>query len=319
MEDNYINHLLEEEVYEDIFKDFDFTLLDTTDFKEDSVREEIILPILRKLGYSASGENKIIRSKTLKYPFHHIGTSKSKILIPDYTFEINGENRWVLDAKSPNQNIVADANVNQVYSYAVHREIRSDLFCLCNGREFSIFDVKKLEPLLHFNIKDLKIYWNQLVKYLSPKFIKKPHLRDFSLDFGLFLFKIGNLETWAEPMEFVLNDLSDIAMIEDNLYSINDVFIVNDVIGNEINEIKGQKFMITFDFDRAKYESLLEILPIKFKSQVVRDLKTSPFRFQKKHDENICRIKITAFRSEVILTNTDENYSPFEVIKFELL
>ena len=50
----------------DFLKDFDFKLLDDPDFKEDSVREEIILPLLKYLGYSASGQNRIVRSKSLR-------------------------------------------------------------------------------------------------------------------------------------------------------------------------------------------------------------------------------------------------------------
>ena len=39
-----------------ILNNFDFSILDNGDFLEDSVREEIITPILHKLGYSASGK-----------------------------------------------------------------------------------------------------------------------------------------------------------------------------------------------------------------------------------------------------------------------
>ncbi len=42
---------------------FDFNLVDSPGFKEDSVREEIIHPLLKALGYAASGPNQIIRSK----------------------------------------------------------------------------------------------------------------------------------------------------------------------------------------------------------------------------------------------------------------
>ncbi len=54
---------------ENIFSDFEFTLLDSPDFKEDSVREELILPMLNALRFSATGENKIIRSKAVSHPF----------------------------------------------------------------------------------------------------------------------------------------------------------------------------------------------------------------------------------------------------------
>jgi hypothetical protein len=57
------------------------------DFKEDSVREVIILPVLKALGYT---ENNIVRSKTLKHPFLRIGGNR-KIpikLIPDYALKV---------------------------------------------------------------------------------------------------------------------------------------------------------------------------------------------------------------------------------------
>jgi hypothetical protein len=37
-----------------IYENFDWTLLKTSGFKEDSVREELIAPLLKMLGYSAS-------------------------------------------------------------------------------------------------------------------------------------------------------------------------------------------------------------------------------------------------------------------------
>jgi hypothetical protein len=68
-----------------MFDDFNFNLLDDPDFKEDAVREELLVPLLNKLGYSASGECGIIRSKSLVHPFVMIGTQQRKInIIPDY-------------------------------------------------------------------------------------------------------------------------------------------------------------------------------------------------------------------------------------------
>lgn len=43
-----------------LFKSFDFNLLDSPDFKEDSVREELITPLLHALGYQARGEFQIL-------------------------------------------------------------------------------------------------------------------------------------------------------------------------------------------------------------------------------------------------------------------
>ncbi len=82
------------------------------DFKEDSVREVIILPILEELGY---GQENIVRSKTLRHPFLKIGTQKRPInLVPDYILKVENNFAWVLDAKAPDQKIINSDNVGQV-------------------------------------------------------------------------------------------------------------------------------------------------------------------------------------------------------------
>lgn len=150
-------------------EDFDWTLLDSQDFKEDSVREEIIHPLLKALGYAASGPNRITRSKGLEHPFLTVGSKKKPItLIPDYLLTVDGNFTFVLDAKSPDEEIKTGHNVEQVYSYAVHPEIRVELFALCNGREFILFDVHQKEPVLYLHLSEITHYWEDLLKYLFP-------------------------------------------------------------------------------------------------------------------------------------------------------
>jgi len=99
---------------------FDFRLLNSPLFKEDSVREELILPTLNALGYSAAGPNRIIRSKPLEHPFITIGSKKRQItLIPDYLLTVGPNFTFVLDAKGPEEEIKTGNNVEQVYSYAI--------------------------------------------------------------------------------------------------------------------------------------------------------------------------------------------------------
>jgi len=62
--------------------DFNFSAVDQPSFKEDAVREEIITPILHALGYKATGDLRIKRSKKLIHPFVMIGSKKHKINIP---------------------------------------------------------------------------------------------------------------------------------------------------------------------------------------------------------------------------------------------
>ncbi|MDB9323144.1 DNA methyltransferase [Nodularia spumigena CS-591/04] len=153
---------------QNIFGELNFQALkNNPDFKEDSVREVVILPILKALGYT---EINIVRSKTLQHPFLKIGSKKRPVnLIPDYVLKLENKFAWVLDAKSPNQNIKEGDHIEQVYSYAIHPEIRSNYFALCNGVEFSIFKTTETDiPVLFFSLDEIEYHWDKLTQYLSP-------------------------------------------------------------------------------------------------------------------------------------------------------
>jgi hypothetical protein len=138
------------------------------DFKEDSVREIIILPMLKELGYA---QENIIRSKTLQHPFLKIASKKRSVnLIPDYVLKVGNNYAWVLEAKAPNQEIISDDNLEQAYSYAAHPEINSIYFALCNGLEFSLFKTfSTRQPVLYFKLENIYENWGKLTDLLSPR------------------------------------------------------------------------------------------------------------------------------------------------------
>lgn len=76
-----------------IFENIDFNNL-PEDYNEICVREEIIAPLLKLLGYSSSDKSKcIVREPHLKQPFTQMGTKNFKIsIIPDYLIKVNGKN-----------------------------------------------------------------------------------------------------------------------------------------------------------------------------------------------------------------------------------
>ena len=156
-------------IRQQLFGDLDFSSLrDNREFLEDSVREVIILPILERLGYTPDS---IVRSKSLKHPFLKIGSNKKRPieLIPDYVLKVADGYAWVLDAKSPTEKIVNDDNVGQVYSYAVHPEICSTYFALCNGIELAVYRTGGYDvPVLYFQIDEIDHYFSQLYRLLSP-------------------------------------------------------------------------------------------------------------------------------------------------------
>lgn len=152
-----------------VLKDFDFELLNSPKFKEDSVREEITAPLLRALGYSLKKPNVIHRSVTLKDPWLKTGSKKLQLTyVPDYVLEAADSYRWVLDAKAPDENVLDLGHIGQVYSYARHHEIRAKRFALCNGRQLAIFSDDRQEPLLVAGLQELAHHWPAITVLLSP-------------------------------------------------------------------------------------------------------------------------------------------------------
>lgn len=160
-----------------LFQDFDFSLLNDPDFKEDSVREELILPLLKALSYkSYGGHNRIIRSKSLVHPFVKVGSGKRNIhIIPDYLLEVNGRYSFVLDAKSPKESIT-NHHLEQAYFYAIHPDIRVEYYGLCNGKKFIIQRITDKKPTLYFHLSEISKYWTKLKQILSPDAFIQYHL-----------------------------------------------------------------------------------------------------------------------------------------------
>lgn len=125
-----------------IFSDFDFDDLNSPDFKEDSVRELLILPILNELGYGKSKDAKIHRSKSVTHSFVQTGSGRHPLRsVPDYLLEVEGKYAWVLDAKGPNEEIKSGDNRQQAFFYAIHPEINVPYYAPCNVKEFVLFRV----------------------------------------------------------------------------------------------------------------------------------------------------------------------------------
>ncbi|GMO35909.1 MAG: hypothetical protein Ta2B_16050 [Termitinemataceae bacterium] len=168
-----------ENIRQKLFGNLDFeTIPANKDFKEADVRAVIIDPILKELGFT---HENILREKTLQSPFLKTGSTKRKLtLIPDYVLKVEDGCAWVLDAKAPTQKIINDDNVEQVYCYAAHPEIRSNYFALCNGIEFSLFRTTETEkPVLAFCINEIDQYWQVLQNTLSPNCFKTGKIIEF--------------------------------------------------------------------------------------------------------------------------------------------
>jgi hypothetical protein len=154
-----------------LFAPLPFDRLNETD-----IREEVIAPLLRQLGYRAGSENNVIREQSLRYPKISLGLKKPKKDPElrgkaDYILEVNGRLRWMIEAKAPEVAIDIDA-VEQAYTYANHPEIRAIYFALCNGRTLSVFRTNEgpnAAAILSLPYEQFDRKFQTLINLLSPE------------------------------------------------------------------------------------------------------------------------------------------------------
>lgn len=288
--------------------DFDFSVIDTKGFLEDSVREEIITPILHELGYSVSGLHRIVRSKPLTHPYVLFGTVQRKInIIPDYILYVNGEPAIVIDAKNPNENIVSGLNVQQTYSYAIHTEVRARLYGLCNGRLLTIFSIFEYEPIIEIDLTNFQNNWNLIEQYLKPEYVERPYLADFHPDLGLTLLKLN--ENLDIEYIFLTIFVSSILKISESEYTISSGLKYGD-----------DKFIASFDFNDIQYYNFLKIIPIEYKDEIELCLSRQPFYaiFESDHQLEIS-VKARITEKVIKTEQTNEEFVPFKIIEFNVI
>ncbi|MEL4429651.1 hypothetical protein [Shewanella mangrovisoli] len=278
---------------------FDLQALNDPDFKEDSVREEIIVPILKALGYEASKPYKIIRSKGLEHPFVSVGSARKNITcIPDYLFEVDDRYAWVLEAKGPGENILSGKHVEQAYSYAIHSEIRVPLFALCNGREFVLFHISKEKPLLYFAMESLPFYFDNLAKYLAPENCLNAEFK-LAKDLGLHLKRLG-FESF-DSIIFPNMPFGFIAQLDPDMFTT--------ATGTKVEG--GDTYAISLDFG----EEVLSQMHGKIPSQAIEMLKV-----REKSGRKVIRfldgnymLTLDCRVGNELQENTDEIFLPFIV------
>lgn len=136
--------------------------IDFTRLNEADVREEIIAPLIRELGYRSSTEHNVLREQSLRYPRLSLGrkdTRKDPLLRgkADYILEAGGLVRWVIEAKAPTCDIDID-EIEQAWTYANHPEVRAVFFLLCNGRHLMVYQTNlgpASTPILSIGYKQL--------------------------------------------------------------------------------------------------------------------------------------------------------------------
>jgi len=230
-----------------MFDDFDPSLFDDPDFKEDSVREEIVVPILLRLGYSSSGANRIIRSKALLHPFVMIGSKRQPIhIIPDYLLQSDGRPGLVLDAKRPESKLIKSKHAEQAYSYAIHPEVRVRFYALCSGRQLVAYDIYGIEPIFAIDFCDIDRKWDIIKSVLSPENVSFAFNNYLDPDFGIAALKMG--AEIGQQWLFLFTKLQQVSSVSDDLFTMAVRMPVGDV-----------DHLVSFDADKSAFDDFLAL------------------------------------------------------------
>jgi hypothetical protein len=133
-------------------------------YSEADVREEVITPILRTMGYAKESAFSVGRETTLNF--------LDKRLSVDYSITLWQENFWIIEAKKPNvtKGKFKYKQLWQAVQYAVHPEINAALVVLCDGHALEIFDREESleEPILRVERKNLIRDFDKIRVLLGP-------------------------------------------------------------------------------------------------------------------------------------------------------
>jgi hypothetical protein len=188
------------------------------------------------------------RSKPLRHPFVMIGSRKHPVnIIPDYTLFCDDLPVMILDAKKPTEAVVNSTHVEQVYSYAIHPEVRCEIYGLCNGRDWSFFHTGRSEPLLVMATGEIDARSEEFFRYFNPTVLKTPDILDFNADFGLHAYRAGIKE--GSLFRFEGYSLQLVARLDEHLFTVDSTCAVND-----------REHMISFDVDHQALEKMLTAL-----------------------------------------------------------
>lgn len=133
-------------------------------WSEADVREEIITPVLRIMGYAKKNMFSITREKPLRI--------MEQRLFADYTVTLWEEDFWVIEAKKPNatKGRFKYSQLLQAVQYAAHPAVNAALVVLCDGHAIEIYDREEsLEaPVLRVERENLLRDFDKVRAFLGP-------------------------------------------------------------------------------------------------------------------------------------------------------
>ena len=151
---------------------------DFENMNETDVREEIVRPLISRLGYRHGTEAYVQTEVRLSYGAAFLGRKdpkKDPLLQgrPDYVCGVVAAGRWIIEVKAPGAGIGRET-VQQAHTYAAHPEIAAYFFIVTSGKLFRLFETGSLDkPLLEWSFAELDEVFLKVSNTLGVDAIRK--------------------------------------------------------------------------------------------------------------------------------------------------
>ena len=166
-------------------------------------------------------------------------------------------------------------HVEQAYCYAIHRTCGAASTRFATAADLVVYDVSRIDPIFLIDCKDVPARWEDVEKYLHPRYLKMPVLREFHADFGLMAKQAGiGIDEKILLEGYFLQSLQK---------STDDIFVAQSTCNYQ-----GHEYLITLDFSLKMLEAVLDAIPAPQTLQIRHALARHPFAI-----DLDCKIKVS--------------------------
>lgn len=212
-----------------------------------------------------------------------------------------------LDAKGPREEITKGDNVAQVYSYAIHPEVRAWNYGLCNGKKLALFEITSIEPKCVYDLTELnESDIHEINQKLNPRSIGNNEVLNYFIDGGTYLHFVMDLPI---DTEIILPSvpLPLIGIVSEGQYTTSAV----------CKNMADRELAFSFDFNQKLLDLLLSELPEKTSTDIRSALTSYPYVY--KNNLNPPVVDITSVQAtEPTYSGAGEMFFPLTVVEFKI-
>ncbi len=120
-----------------------FSEKDFSNYSEADIREEVIAPLVKMLGYEKNTDYEVEREESFQKDKIFLKAGSKEKLQLDYLCNIRKNNFWLIEAKNGEKKDISEEELQQAYLYSLHPKVNCRYFAVTNGWFFNLYDRNK--------------------------------------------------------------------------------------------------------------------------------------------------------------------------------